>query len=883
MPEKLGLEAIFDIAGFSKGISDYTSKLDAAAQHTEQSEGIFGKLGNALGGAVKIGAAAAIGGVTALAGGIISAASAAGEWGNKLDSIGDILGTTAGESAGLAVAVERVGGNAEAFANQLVFMGKNLEGANGKLGKSGEAIKALGVSAYDANGNLRSTSSIAQDVATKVALMPDGLEKSEVMMNIFGRSGKDLSDVMTGLANGGLDAATQQAKEYGLAMSDDAVSASIESGKQMKQLEQAVQGLVVGLGTQLLPIILPIAKQLMGMAMSALPAVRDALDQVMKFVTPLINGILNLIKAFQVGAEGTGGFVGGLSNLLYSLDTVSPVFDTLGDIVVGLGDVFKQLFLDISQGNSIVGIISQAISGLGTVFGLTEDDAYTLGDTVFNALTPLIQLVTDVSATFGEMFRVIGLGQDPIRVIQGLVAQLGMDFGLTEDSAGDLATVVTTAFTSIGQIIETEINAGATILASLEPVLTSLEGIVDGVVATVSKSLPKMTGIFEEASGIIQDVINTISKVITAVFGEIAKFLEANGDDISGFIDSTWNTILDIIDLALKLINATIVPALKNIARFIQDNSDNIQSIFRGAWEVIKGIISVALDIIKGVIKTVLALVNGDTQGALDALKETFSRVWEDIKGIVDGAIHVVQGVLGSVMNSIKTSLDTTWSGIRDSIVNTVGNIKSSVSNSFEELKGNLNNTVENTKNDVSGKWNTLKDNIGGTVENIKRGVGDGFENVKNSVVNSIQNAINGIGDLLGRFYDKGKEIVQHIVDGINNIADSIRNTITGIINGAVGGAIETIKSAIAGIQQTISDIFGAIQRAKDLLRSIGIGSGSSAGSNYSGASNTGASFSGAGSVYNTSYTRQYAMTVNTSLPINDIQQQFAIMEALAS
>lgn len=886
--ESLGLQGIFDIAGFSSGINEYTSKLGAAAQQTDQSEGIFGKLGNALGGAVKVGAVAAIGGVTALAGGIIGAASAAGEWGDKLDSIGDILGTTAEQSAGLAVAVERVGGNATDFANNLVFLGKNLESTPGKLGKSGEALKALGISAYDSNGQLRDSASIAADVATKVALMPDGLQKSEVMMNIFGKSGKDLSDVMTGLANGGLANATQQAKEYGLAMSDDAIAASIESGKQMKQLEQAVQGLVVGLGTQLLPIILPIAKELIGLAMGALPSVRDAIGKVMAVLEPVIEALHSFFSTIVTGIQGgKDPFVvisGGLSDLLTKFGVSEGVINAVTTVFDGFAGVLRQLFRDISQGNSVVAIISQAISGLGEVFGLTEDDAYNLGDTIFNALTPLNNVIDGLITTFGDLFNRISLGLDPIFTLQGFVADLGMAFGLTEDDAGSLATVVTTAFTTIKGVVETDINAVMGIINSLLPIIASLQTIVEGAGRTVADSLPKMQEIFTTAGEVISGVIKGISDVVQAVFGEIAKFLDANGDDISGFINETWNTILDIIEIAMQIINKTIVPALNAIAKFIQDHSDTIQQIFQTVWDTIKGIINVALALIKGILKTVLALINGDTQGALDALEEMFNTIWDNIKGIVNLAINAVKTSIETTMGTIKSGLETTWGNIKTGISTTLDSISGNVSTKWDEIKNSISTKLESARADAEGKWNSMKSKVDEVIGNIQSGVSTGFDSVKNTIVGYIGDAIKGINDKLSQFYNAGKDLVGNIVQGVKDVGKNISDTIGGFITTGFNNAMSGINSAIDGVKRIIQGFWDAITAIRSVLDGIKIpGIGGSSNQAGAGASYLGGSYTGASSVYNTSYSSVYNLNVTAGLPVSNVQQQFAIMEALAA
>lgn len=96
-----------------------------------------------------------------------------------------------------------------------------------------------------------------------------------------------------------------------------------------------------GVKRKALVAIEPIGGALLDIANEAMPVVEGALDWLSTELPPMIETargfILDLWDAFNVGTEG-GGIAGGISNLLYSLDGISPIFDTIGDAVVYLAD-----------------------------------------------------------------------------------------------------------------------------------------------------------------------------------------------------------------------------------------------------------------------------------------------------------------------------------------------------------------------------------------------------------------------------------------------------------------------------------------------------------------------------------------------------------------
>jgi uncharacterized protein YoxC len=71
-------------------------------------------------------------------------------------------------------------------------MGKLAKGIVDPASKTNEALKSIGVSSTDAQGKIRGVDAIILDLADKFSKMPDGVEKTALAMEIFGKSGANI-------------------------------------------------------------------------------------------------------------------------------------------------------------------------------------------------------------------------------------------------------------------------------------------------------------------------------------------------------------------------------------------------------------------------------------------------------------------------------------------------------------------------------------------------------------------------------------------------------------------------------------------------------------------------------------------------------------------
>lgn len=296
---------------------------------TDQTSGVLNGLGGKLGGLGKIALGLAAGGLAAVTGAMAGGIATSINWGMQLDNLQDLLGTTARESAGLAVMANRVGLSSEDLGRSLSIMTRGLFDAEGAAGPAGKAIEGLGISTQDAAGNTKDSTALFQEIADVIAKMPDGFEKSSLMMDIFGRSGVEMGDLLAAAADGGLSKFQQEAAKLGLNFSQAHIDQIVEFGKKTEFLKSAFQGLGAKIGNAVLPFLT-------------------------KFLT---DSVIPFIDEYgPVFAKWVG-------------DVIPKAFGMFKDAVQPVVDAFKWL----------LGVIFENEAGLGALFIKFEDGSSYLG------------------------------------------------------------------------------------------------------------------------------------------------------------------------------------------------------------------------------------------------------------------------------------------------------------------------------------------------------------------------------------------------------------------------------------------------------------------------------------------------------------------------
>jgi len=386
----------------------------------EASAGL-GKITSGLGGlgaigfgALSTGLLAAAAGIAAIGSACIGALASTMSWAGTLDDVSDILGTTSEDSAKLAVALRGRGEDVGQFTSQLAFMARSLETADGKLGPAGKALEGLGINFKDANGNILPTMDLLPLIADKLDAMPEGLNKTQLMMDIFGRSAKGMSDALGGLTTKGLAEADKKAKALGLSMGPDMVAKSEQLGYAFNDIKLMAQGLMVTLGSELLPVIKPLIDQFLAWAISVMPQVRDGIQVVaqwvMTFLIPCISAMWTWITTKLIPA---------LSDMVTWFQTNIP------PAIEGIRTIFEAVITFLQP---FIDAFILAINGKWYEFGAKLREIW---DQAWQAILQIGQTIWNNIVTF---FTTTDWGAVGMSILRGIAAGISAGLSFVRDA-----------------------------------------------------------------------------------------------------------------------------------------------------------------------------------------------------------------------------------------------------------------------------------------------------------------------------------------------------------------------------------------------------------------------------------------------------------------
>ena len=215
-------------------------------------------------------------------------------------------------------------------------MGKLAKGIVDPASKTNEALKSIGVSSTDAQGKIRGVDAIMLDLADKFSKMPDGVEKTALAMEIFGKSGANIIPML----NEGKEALNG----YSATIDKDMAEAADKFNDSINKVTSSISGPFNQAITALLPTITKLAE---GIAAAA-----TAFSKLPEPVQTIIGAVAGLAAAFVVLAPAINAIIG--------------IFTALGGLFAG-GGVFATIAGSLGALGPVVAAIGSALSGLGTI------------------------------------------------------------------------------------------------------------------------------------------------------------------------------------------------------------------------------------------------------------------------------------------------------------------------------------------------------------------------------------------------------------------------------------------------------------------------------------------------------------------------------------
>lgn len=382
-------------------------------------------------------------------GGLVGMAKSALDAGDKFNDLAQKTGVSVEALARFKKAAATSGTDIDTVAKAAGKLSKGLyEAAQTGKGPASAALNTLGISATDAAGKIRSADSVMLDIATKFKSMPDGVEKTALAMQLFGKSGAEMIPML----NMGGDAIDK--------MKVKMTTAFAEKADEYSDKLTVLSGKVGALGMDIMVAVLPALDSLA----TGLTKVVDAFNS----VDPSIRNIIVLAAGLAIAWGPVTGAIVGVTSALATIGPAIPaVVAAFTALLTFLGGTFVPAVLALFTGPvgwtilAIAAVVAMAIAFRKPITDFLVwigGEFMKLAKTFGTWLQPIGQALSSLWAgalkVAGDFFAGVG------RLAQGMVRTVRAPFEA-------LGSVIRSVFNGILGAIESGVNGAVNAVNTL--------------------------------------------------------------------------------------------------------------------------------------------------------------------------------------------------------------------------------------------------------------------------------------------------------------------------------------------------------------------------------------------------------------------------------
>ena len=417
------------------------------------------------------------------------------------------------------------------------------------------ALDKLGISLYDAQGNMRSLSDVFQDLNKSMEGMTDE-QKTNTIATIFNKT--DIKAV-----NALLGTNAERWDQVYSAIDDAAGSAQKMADTQLDNLEgdvvkfqSALEGAQIAISDSLSPTL----REFVKMGTEGLSKVTQALKEggvseaanalggwladALAKVTEMIPSII------EAGIQVITGLVSGMGQAMPQI--ISTAGQSISTLVQGFAQNFPRV---VAEGMEVVSNIANGIveglpkvaeQGVQIITTLAEGISQNLPQIVETVVHVVSQLITTIAE---NLPLIIAAG---VQVLQALV----------EGIANSIPEMIGTVITVIEAIGETIVENLPTIIESgLELLLALAQGIADNLPEMVDTIIEVITQIITVIIEHLPEIIEVGVEILIALGKGLIDTIPVLVADIPQIIDAIKNAFLDI---DWGAIGSNIIDGIKN-------------------------------------------------------------------------------------------------------------------------------------------------------------------------------------------------------------------------------------------------------------------------------------------------------------------------------
>ena len=384
----------------------------------------------------------------------------------------------------------------------------------------------------------------------------------------------------------------------------------------------------------------------------------------------------------QIVTDNMPGIADSLSN---ALSAVAPVFESAEKAINDLSDSISRVYDNYirpsieSSTKAISGIIGLFVKGWNNyIQPIIEKLGQGFSDTIGKHISPMIQKILEMVASFQEMSQVIN-------------AYVGPAIGFIVE---ELTRVLAPTLEYIGEVFRVLFNTVADIFGGIADFLKGVFDIITGILTS------DMSKIFDGFTETGDAIMNILSTLLTALLDLTVAVLKVIWDTIVAIFQGIWDGIVAIFtpigewfadrwnDITTALANVgtwftdmfqkawtgltnifsklgtwfgerwnDVTNALSNVATWfgnifssayeaVTNAFSSIGSFFTGVWETVKNIFVNAGQMVG-------SAVGGAFKSAVNAVLGTIENVVNGFIGMINGVIGLINKIPGVSLGSV--------------------------------------------------------------------------------------------------------------------------------------------------------------------------------------------------------------------------------------
>ena len=596
----------FDEAGDEA--KDFSNSVKKAADTSEDADGKLSKLGDT---AKKIGAAlgaAAAAACVAAGKKLWDMANEVGSAGDQIDKTSQKIGISAESYQKWGYVFERCGADVNNLQTGMKKLSTVITDAAGGSDSAAEKLSAVGLSIEELNG--KSQDEQLSMVITALQGMEAGAERTAAANDLLGKSAVDMAAVLNTSVEE-TERLKQEAEDYGMVMSNEAVAASAAFEDSLTKLSHAAGGLKNRMVGELLPGITQITDGLADL----LAGNEQAADELKNGVTSVIDTIRTLIPQFAELITSIAGAV---------LESAPGIIKALAD---GLLSAISELTPTIAR--IVTEIISALVGLLPQIVSAGADILLSLIKGIADAIP---QLVPQIVAVVVEIVKTL---VDNLPLI--LDAALQLITGLAQGILDSLPVLIEALPQIITGIVDFLIGAIPQIIEAGIQLLTSLVTALPDIIAAIVEVIPQII------DGIIKAVISAIPLIIEAGIKLLVALVQNLPTIITTIVAAIPQIISSVIDAVIGAIPQLVAAGVQLFIALIENLPTIIVEIVKAIPQIISGIVDAF-----GSYFGKMADVGGNLlKGLWQGISDAGAWLWNQISGFFGGIVDGIKDFFG--------------------------------------------------------------------------------------------------------------------------------------------------------------------------------------------------------------------------------------------